>query len=177
MTKTRFLALVTALVLLLTIPVTALAQNAKPHVFVGTATLDGAAAAEGTVVTALVDEAEAATGTVDAVGSYVLLLEDAVGYAGNTVAFQIGGVDADQTAAWEDGGGTELDLTATSAAAAAAAAASSPQFTSAAAGAGPSADCAPPHFLHSSSPLRAPPPQGGRRARHTTTLRARRRST
>ena len=38
MTKTRFLALVTALALLLAIPTSVFAQNAKPHVFVGTAT-------------------------------------------------------------------------------------------------------------------------------------------
>jgi len=119
MTKTRFLVLVTALVLLLTIPMTAFAQNAKPHAFVGSATLDGAVSAEGTVVTAWVDGAEVATGTVnaneDGVLSYLVQVESADGYAGKTVSFQVGGVDADQTFDWKDGEGTILDLTATSA--------------------------------------------------------------
>jgi hypothetical protein len=113
MTKTRFLALVTAGVLLLVLSTTVFAQRARPHVFVGTATLDGAVAADGTVVTTWVDGAEAGSGTVTD-GSYFVQadpMEDS--FVGKTVSFKIGGVDANETFAYEDGGGDELALTAT----------------------------------------------------------------
>jgi len=73
MTKTRFLALVTALVLLLAIPTSVFAQNAKPHVFVGTATLDGATAADGAAVTAWVGGEQVADTTVKG-GQYDILV-------------------------------------------------------------------------------------------------------
>ena len=57
MTKTRFMALVTALALLLAIPTTVFAQNARPHVFVGTVTLDGATAADGAAAGAVPNDA------------------------------------------------------------------------------------------------------------------------
>lgn len=113
MTKTRFLALVAALVLLMTIPLTASAQRVPPHVFVGTATVDGAAAADGATVTAWVDGAEAGTATV-ADGSYVLQVDQVdASFAGKTVSFQIDGTDANETAAWAQGGADELALTVT----------------------------------------------------------------
>ena len=112
MTKTRFLALVTALALLLTIPTAVLAQNARPHVFVGTATLDGVTAVDGTAVTAWVDGSQVAATNVEG-GGYVLLVESTTGFPGKTVIFRVGSATADQTAAWEEGGGDELNLTAT----------------------------------------------------------------
>ena len=113
MTKTRFLALVTALALLLAIPTSVFAQNAKPHVFVGTATLDGATAADGAAVTAWVGGEQVAATTVKG-GEYDILVGDSVGYAGETVSFKLSGAEASETAAWVEGGGDIVNLTAAS---------------------------------------------------------------
>ena len=113
MIKTRFLALVTALALILTIPTAVFAQNARPHVFVGTATLDGVTAVDGTAVTAWVDGKQVAATNVDG-GDYTLLVVSNTGFPGKTVIFRVGSATADQTAAWEEGGGDILNLTATS---------------------------------------------------------------
>jgi len=111
MTKTRFLALITALALLMTIPTAVFAQKTPPHVFVGTATLDGATAVDGTAVTAWVDEEqEAATNVVN--GSYVLEVDGA--FDGKTVAFRVGSATADQSGTWVFGGASLLNLTASS---------------------------------------------------------------
>ncbi|MCI0904343.1 MAG: hypothetical protein J4N75_12660 [Chloroflexi bacterium] len=113
MTKTRFLALVTALALLLAIPTAAFAQNARPHVFVGTVTLDGAPAVDGAAVTAWVDGEQVAATNASG-GQYVLQVESTTGYAGKTVSFKVSGANASQTIVWEEGGGDILNLTATS---------------------------------------------------------------
>ena len=113
MTKTRFLALVTALALLLAIPTSVFAQNAKPHVFVGTATLDGATAADGAAVTAWVGGEQVAATTVKG-GEYDILVGDSAGYAGETVSFKLSGADASETATWVEGGGDIVNLTAAS---------------------------------------------------------------
>lgn len=113
MTKTRFLALVTALALLLAIPTSVFAQNAKPHVFVGTATLDGATAADGAAVTAWVGGEQVAATTVKG-GEYDILVGDSVGYAGETVSFKLSGAVASETATWVEGGGDIVNLTAAS---------------------------------------------------------------
>jgi len=111
MTRTRFLALLTALALLLAIPTSVFAQNAKPHVFVGTASLDGATAADGAAVTAWVGGEQVAATTVKG-GEYDILVGDSVGYAGETVSFKLSGADASETAAWVEGGGDIVNLTA-----------------------------------------------------------------
>ena len=116
MTKTRFLALVTALALLLTIPTAVFAQTPRvpPHVFVGTATLDGATAVDGTAVTAWVNGVQV-TATNVVGGAYTLLVDQGdSNYANETVIFRVGSATADQTATWMQGGGDELNLTATS---------------------------------------------------------------
>ena len=112
MTKTRFLALVTALALLLAIPTAAFAQNARPHVFVGTVALDGAPAVDGAAVTAWVDGEQVAATNASG-GQYVLQVESTTGYAGKTVSFKVSGANASQTIVWEEGGGDILNLTAT----------------------------------------------------------------
>ena len=113
MTKTRFLALITALALLLAIPTSVFAQNARPHVFVGTVTLDGVAAADGAAVTAWIDGEQVGATTASA-GKYVLQLESAAGFPGSTVSFKVSGSAASQTIEWEQGGADEVDLTAAS---------------------------------------------------------------
>jgi hypothetical protein len=83
-----------------------------PHQFYGTISLDGAPVEQGTLVEALVDSVKQAETTVDAEGRYGY---DPVfrvpGTAGATVAFSVGGVEADEDAAWESGKVQELDLT------------------------------------------------------------------
>ena len=112
MTKTRFLALVTALALLLAIPTSVFAQRVPPHVFVGSATLDGVAVADGAAVTAWIDGEQVAATTASS-GEYSLLIDQGdSSYAGKTVSFKISGSDAAETASWKQGGGDILDLNA-----------------------------------------------------------------
>ena len=115
MNMRRFLPLLVGIVLLFALPAIVSAQPAV-HVFVGTAMIDGAAAADGTTVTAWVGGAQVASDTVSA-GSYSITVDAGVGesFAGETVSFQIGGNDAAETAAWQAGEATELNLTASSA--------------------------------------------------------------
>ena len=111
MTKTRFLALVTALALLLAIPTSVFAQRVPPHVFVGTVTLDGAAAADGAAVTAWIDGEQVAATNASG-GEYSLLVDQGdSSYAGKTVSFKVSGANAAETAAWMQGGGDVLNLT------------------------------------------------------------------
>ncbi len=113
MTKTRFLALVTALALLLAIPTSVFAQRVPPHVFVGTVTLDGAAAADGAAVTAWIDGNQVAATTANG-GDYSLLIDQGdSSFAGKTVSFKVSGSNAAETAPWVQGGGDVLDLNAT----------------------------------------------------------------
>ena len=111
MTKTRFLALVTALALLLAIPTSVFAQRVPPHVFVGTVTLDGAAAVDGAAVTAWIDGDQVAATNASG-GEYSLLVDQGdSSFAGKTVSFKVGGADATETASWMQGGGDVLNLT------------------------------------------------------------------
>jgi len=114
MTKTRFLALITALALLLTIPTAVFAQRVPPHVFVGSATLDNVTVVDGTAVTAWVEGVQAAATNASG-GSYTLLIDQGdSSFSGKTVTFRVGSANADQTATWAQGGGDELNLTASS---------------------------------------------------------------
>jgi len=111
MTKTRFLALVTALALLLAIPTSVFAQRVPPHVFVGTVTLDGAAAADGAAVTAWIDGEQVASTNASG-GDYSLIVDQGdSSYAGKTVSFKVSGVNATEAATWMQGGGDVLNLT------------------------------------------------------------------
>ena len=114
MTKTRFLALITALALLLAIPTAVFAQRVPPHVFVGTVTLDGATAVDGAAVTAWIDGEQVAATNASG-GEYSLLVDQGdSSYAGKTVSFKVGGANASETAPWMQGGGDVLNLNATS---------------------------------------------------------------
>jgi len=102
------------LVAILTLsPSVASAQPAPPHLFIGSATIDGNPAADGTVVAALVDGQQVAAEPVSG-GSYTIIVEPKTGsFFGKTVTFMIGGIPAKQTALWVEGLATELNLTAT----------------------------------------------------------------
>ncbi len=111
MTKTRFLALVTALALLLAIPTSGFAPRVPPHVFVGTVTLDGAAAVDGAAVTAWIDGEQVAATNASG-GEYSLLVDQGdSSFAGKTVSFKVSGANAAETAGWMQGGGDVLNLT------------------------------------------------------------------
>ena len=110
MTKTRFLALVTALALLLAIPTSVFAQRVPPHQFVGTVTLDGAGVVDGGAVTAWIDGEQVAAANASG-GSYSIQVDQGDGsYAGKTVSFKVAGADVAETAEWTQGGGTILNL-------------------------------------------------------------------
>ena len=163
MTKTRFLALVTALALLLAIPTAAFAQNARPHVFVGTVALDGAPAVDGAAVTAWVDGEQVAATNASG-GQYVLQVESTTGYAGKTVSFKVSGANASQTIVWEEGGGDILYLTATTGSGSGpggdpgsrgpAGPAGAPGVTGARAGTAPAGASGPARFAGSAGPRR-----------------------
>ena len=94
-------------------PSVASAQPAPPHLFIGSATIDGNPAADGTAVAALVDGQQVVAEPVSG-GSYRIMVEPKTGsFFGKTVTFMIGGIPAKQTALWVEGLATELDLTAT----------------------------------------------------------------
>jgi len=110
MTKTRFLALVTALALLLAIPTSVLAQRVPPHVFVGTVTLDGAGVVDGGAVTAWIDGEQVAAANASG-GNYTIQIDQGdSSYAGKTVSFKVSGAEVADTAEWVQGGGTVLNL-------------------------------------------------------------------
>ena len=110
MTKTRFLALVTALALLLAIPTSVFAQRVPPHQFVGTVTLDGAGVVDGGAVTAWIDGEQVAAANASG-GNYTIQIDQGdSSYAGKTVSFKVAGAEVAETAEWIQGGGTVLNL-------------------------------------------------------------------
>jgi hypothetical protein len=114
MVTVRILALFAVMALFLTIPAVVSAQAVPPNAFVGTASIDSAVAADGTSVTAWVVGVQGGIGTVSG-GSYSLLVDQGEGsFSGKIVNFKIGDFDAAETAIWEQGGATVLNLTALS---------------------------------------------------------------
>lgn len=112
--RPRFLLAIAVIAVFALLPSYVSAQRAIPHAFLGSATINGSPAADGTVVAAFVDGVQiAAKSVVD--GTYpVLLVEpDAESFSGKTVTFAIGGFAATETAFWIQGEVTELNLTAT----------------------------------------------------------------
>jgi len=95
------------LVAILTLsPSVASAQPAPPHLFIGSATIDGNPAADGTVVAALVDGQQVVVEPVSG-DSYTKMVELKTGsFFGKTVTFMIGGIPAKQTALWVEGWAT-----------------------------------------------------------------------
>ena len=112
--RPRYVIATTIVVLLLMLPSVVSAQRVIPHAFLGSATVNGSPAANGTVVAALVDGQQVAAKSVTG-GTYPVLLVEPSGesFDGKTVTFTIGGIAAAQTFIWEQGEVTELNLTAT----------------------------------------------------------------
>lgn len=90
----RFLALLAAVAMLGSLPMTALAQGVPPHVLIGTATVDGAPAAEGTDIFGMAGGRQVGSTKVKAGGSFRLDLDDP---SGQSVTFMIDGSRAQQT--------------------------------------------------------------------------------
>ena len=120
--KRTALAVLGLIVLQLAVLGTAAAQlmepPALPHQFYGTVTVNGAAAPDGTRVTAEVNGVEAKAGSTSA-GKYgydtgdLFWVDGAVGAAGDEVVFKVNGVVAEETGVFKSGGSTELNLSAT----------------------------------------------------------------
>jgi hypothetical protein len=102
------LGLLLALVLLMVIVVPVHAQDAEfppqlPHFFGGTVRTSNGPVPEGTVVEAFLEGEKKAETTVTNTSSYVLLVPGEYGDEGKMVSFAVGGVQANQTAAWMSG--------------------------------------------------------------------------
>ena len=111
MTKVRMLALMAVAALLLIFPTVAFGQQSMPHLSAVTANVDGAPAPDGTVVSAWIDGEQVGSGTVDG-GVAVLLIEQGdSSFAGKTINFKIGDLDAAETDTWEEGGHVDPELT------------------------------------------------------------------
>ena len=114
----KTLALMVILGLMTLLPAGVLAQQSvQPHVFFGTAfLLDGSVAPDGTVVSAIVNNAVVAASVVPGSGepgSYVLTVPPPLGGANLPVSFTIDGNPVAESAVWRRGGFDELNLTET----------------------------------------------------------------
>lgn len=85
---------------------------AAPHIFIGTASVNGLPVVAGTLVVGIIAGVEKGSTTVtDSSGSYTLLVDEG---EGAVVRFDIGSLAAQQTALWVEGAADVLDLTASS---------------------------------------------------------------
>ena len=86
--------------------------NAIPHVFVGTATIGGQPAPDGTEVSVWVSDYDAPVGTETVSGGNysVTVLKYGDAFAGKTLIFKIADKDTGTTASWERGEATILNL-------------------------------------------------------------------
>ena len=109
---TRILALLTIVALVAALPMSVVAQNDAPHVFIGTAIVNGLTATNGVPITAWDGDTQIGSTTVTAGGKYKINVNRSSG----RVTFKIDNVNAAQShPAWEFGGlETEFNLTATS---------------------------------------------------------------
>src|SRR4030042_7657 len=112
MTKLRLLALL-AVVAFVLLPAIAVAQGGlqPPCRFHGTAQVDGANVADGTVITATVDGTEYTATTTASSYAVTIAQPEGKSYEGLTVTFKIGANSASQTATWTTGGNVAVNLT------------------------------------------------------------------
>ena len=109
---TRILALLTIVALVAALPMSVLAQNDAPHIFIGTAIVNGLTAATGTPITAWDGDTQIGTTKVTDGGKYNI----SVNRSSGRITFKIDNVNTAQShPAWEFGGlETGFNLTATS---------------------------------------------------------------
>jgi len=110
MTRIRMLALMAVAAMLLIFPAVALGQQIPPHLTAITASVDGAPASDGTVITAWIDGNEVGSGVV-ADGTAVLVISGNASFTGKTISFKVGNLDAKETDTWEQGGHVNPELT------------------------------------------------------------------
>ncbi len=108
MSKIKFLAVLSALALLLTLPAVAYGQGTgiPPHVFTGKAMVDGQPAPEGTMVTAMIGDTKKGSGTVMD-GKYSLAVKAG---DGTEVSFMVGDAMVMEKGEWMMGGASMMDL-------------------------------------------------------------------
>jgi len=104
------LALMAVAAMLLIFPAVALGQQIPPHLTAITASVDGAPASDGTVITAWIDGNEVGSGVV-ADGTAVLVISGDASFTGKTISFKVGNLDAKETDTWEQGGHVNPELT------------------------------------------------------------------
>ena len=98
---TRILALLTIVALVAALPMSVLAQNDAPHVFIGTAIVNGLTATTGVPITAWDGDTPIGTTTVTAGGEFNL----SVNRSSGRITFKIDNVNAAEShPAWEFGG-------------------------------------------------------------------------
>ena len=96
------------LVFLFSLPVVAHAQQNPPHIFVGKVfDVSGEGVSAGTVVTAYISGVAQGSTSVRADGAYTLMVPQG---AGTNITFKIGTMDATETATWQQGGATVMNL-------------------------------------------------------------------
>ena len=107
---TRILALLTIVALVAALPMSVVAQNDAPHVFIGTAIVNGLTATTGVPITAWDGDTQIGSTTVTAGGKYKI----SVNRSSGRITFKIDNVNAAQShPAWEFGGlETGFNLTA-----------------------------------------------------------------
>ena len=108
---TRILALLTIVALVAALPMSVVAQNDAPHVFIGTAIVNGLTATTGVPITAWDGDTPIGSTTVVAGGKFNL----SVNRSSGRITFKIDNVNTAQShPAWEFGGlETGFNLTAT----------------------------------------------------------------
>jgi hypothetical protein len=113
MRNARVWGLIAVIIAVMAFPAIALAQPVPPQVFVGSVTQGDVPAPEGTEVTAWIDGAQVGAGTVTD-GQYKVLVVQPQdqSFVDKTVTFQAGGEDVPETAIWQVGGASEVNLSA-----------------------------------------------------------------
>jgi hypothetical protein len=110
MMRLKFLALLAVLALTLSLSAVAAVEDTPPHVFVGTVTMDGKAAPQGTGITALIAGEEKGFVSVYERGEYgPMYVEEPTN--GSLITFRVDNHPANQAVIWEKGEATILDLT------------------------------------------------------------------
>ena len=103
MNRARLLTLAAVVFVLLIFPAVALGQPAPPHLSKLVVTVNGAPAADGTLVTAWMDGEQVASALTSG-GAAVIKIEGGASSYGETISFRIGGKKAAEVDFWESGG-------------------------------------------------------------------------
>lgn len=112
MRNARIWGLIAVMVTIMAFPAVALAQQ-PPNMFVGSVTQDGVPVPEGTEVTAWIDGVQVGAGNVTGDQYQVLVVQpEGQSFDDKTVTFQVAGKDVPETAIWQVGGATEVNLSA-----------------------------------------------------------------